>query len=128
MFKLSEHPHRRLNPLSGGMGPLFSPHRTKRPWQGATEKPAGDELPAYDPGCYLCPGNERAGGSKNPAYQKTFFFVNDFSALRPDTPAAPWTERGLLVSETERVSAMSFASRPATTFPCRGWANRRCAT
>ena len=34
--------------------------------------------------CYLCPGNERAGGVRNPAYASTFVFDNDFAALKPD--------------------------------------------
>ena len=42
----------------------------------------------YDPGCYLCPGNKRAGNAVNPDYASTFVFVNDFSALLPDTNAA----------------------------------------
>ena len=34
---------------------------------------------AYDPGCYLCPGNVRASGERNPAYSETFVFTNDFA-------------------------------------------------
>jgi UDPglucose--hexose-1-phosphate uridylyltransferase len=86
-FRLEDHPHRRHNPLSGEWV-FVSPHRTKRPWQGQVEKPPPDERPAYDPGCYLCPGNERAGGACNPQYESTFVFTNDFAALLPDTPAA----------------------------------------
>jgi UDPglucose--hexose-1-phosphate uridylyltransferase len=100
MFKLNEHPHRRFNPLTGEWV-LVSPHRTQRPWQGQLEKAAPPQQPRYDPGCYLCPGNARAGGAKNPAYASTFVFENDFAALRPDTPAGEWTKGGLLVAEAE---------------------------
>ncbi len=47
--------------------------------------------PTHDPSCYLCPGNERAGGARNPDYDSTFVFVNDFAALLPDAPS-PTTE------------------------------------
>lgn len=76
-------PHRRFNPLTREWI-LVSPHRAKRPWQGQVEKTAPPTLPAYDPTCYLCPGNERAGGIHNPQYSGTFVFDNDFAALLPD--------------------------------------------
>ncbi len=60
---MSGKPHKRYNPLTGEWI-LVSPHRTSRPWLGQTEKPAGTGLPPYDPDCYLCPGNARAGGEK----------------------------------------------------------------
>jgi UDPglucose--hexose-1-phosphate uridylyltransferase len=75
-------PHRRFNPLTGEWV-LVSPHRTKRPWLGQVEKTPPEDLPAYDPGCYLCPGNERAAGRRNPVYTGTFIFDNDFPALLP---------------------------------------------
>ncbi len=81
---IKDKPHRRYNPLSGEWI-LVSPHRTKRPWQGAHEKPSREIGPSYDPDCYLCPGNERAGGEKNPSYTDTFVFTNDYAALLPDT-------------------------------------------
>ena len=45
-----------------------------------------DDRPSYDPNCYLCPGNKRSNGEVNPSYLSTFTFVNDFSALLPETP------------------------------------------
>ena len=64
---------------------LVSPHRSRRPWLGQVEKTPPENLPAYDPTCYLCPGNDRAGGQTNPPYSGTYVFDNDFSSLlRPD--------------------------------------------
>jgi UDPglucose--hexose-1-phosphate uridylyltransferase len=73
-------PHRRWNPLRKEWI-LVSPHRTKRPWQGSVEKTPANSRPAHDPKCYLCPGNERAGGFLNPDYPDTFAFDNDFPAV-----------------------------------------------
>jgi UDPglucose--hexose-1-phosphate uridylyltransferase len=84
-FSTTDHPHRRRNALTGEWV-LVSPHRNKRPWQGQVEKLPLGTRPSYDPTCYLCPGNERVGGLKNPTYTETFVFTNDFAALLPDTP------------------------------------------
>ena len=75
-------PHRRRNPLTGDWV-LVSPHRLERPWQGKVEAVPSPSLPAYDPQCYLCPGNARAHGDRNPAYDGTYVFANDFPALLP---------------------------------------------
>ena len=90
-------PHRRKNPLLDEWV-VCSPQRLKRPWQGQVEAVADDARPAYDPGCYLCPGNSRAEGQRNPDYRSTFVFDNDFPALHPAPPAGR-QEDGLLVSE-----------------------------
>ena len=87
LFDPESHPHRRYNALTG-QWVLVSPHRTKRPWLGQTEPGAADRRPAYDPTCYLCPGNQRAAAAVNPSYTGTFAFDNDFSALLPDAPTA----------------------------------------
>jgi len=99
-MELQEQPHRRYNPLTGEWV-LVSPHRTERPWQGMENAGAQNEH-AYDPTCYLCPGNIRANGDRNPAYAGPFVFDNDFPALLPDTSTGRMNEEELLVAESER--------------------------
>ena len=73
--------------LCGESWVLVSPHRTERPWQGEVGQKAAPSAASYDPKCYLCPGNQRAGGAVNPAYEGIFSFVNDYAALLPDSAA-----------------------------------------
>jgi UDPglucose--hexose-1-phosphate uridylyltransferase len=101
-LNLTEDPHRRLNPLTNEWV-IVSPHRTKRPWQGDVAPVQPSHEPEYDPNCYLCPGNERAGGVRNPKYLSTFVFDNDFAALKPGVQKERLNldANGLLVAETE---------------------------
>ncbi len=111
-------PHRRYNPLTDEYV-LVSPHRMKRPWQGKQEPPQLDEKPPYDPKCYLCPGNSRAGGQQNASYDTTYVFTNDFAALLPhpdpiEAPAEP-----LLQAEAVRGTCrvICFSPRHDLTLP-----------
>src|SRR5689334_14735466 len=110
--QLATDPHRRLNPLTKEWV-LVSPHRNERPWQGQVESVPIEKQPAYDPNCYLCPGNMRAGGARNPQYEGTFAFNNDFAALKPETARFSIDESDLLVAQSEsgRCRVVCFSPR-----------------
>ena len=112
-------PHRRFNPLTRDWV-LVSPQRARRPWQGQVEKTPSEALPQFDPDCYLCPGNERAGGVKNPSYTGTFVFDNDFAALQPDAVEQnPVPSHPLLAASLERglCRVVCFSPRHDLTLP-----------
>ncbi len=115
---LADQPHHRFNTLNGDWV-LVSPHRSKRPWQGKVEKVEEDNRPAYDPTCYLCPGNARVGGEENPAYKGTFVFNNDFGALQENVEEQDINIGGLLKAGSERgiCRVICFSPRHDLTLP-----------
>jgi UDPglucose--hexose-1-phosphate uridylyltransferase len=92
--------HRRYNPLNREWV-LVSPHRTQRPWHGQEEAQPNDKRLPYDPSCYLCPGNVRASGERNPAYSQTHVFPNDFPALTQDRQREVTAPHPLLAAQSE---------------------------
>ena len=73
-------PHRRRNLLTGDFV-LVSPQRATRPWSGQQEETAPREKKPFDPSCYLCSGNTRVSGHKNPDYKGPYVFENDTPAM-----------------------------------------------
>src|SRR5260370_3998757 len=101
MMELRDTPHRRYNPLTREWV-LVSPQRTERPWQGKVHETPREVQPAYDPNCYLCPVNARAAGVRNPSYNTTLVFDNDFPALLPSVPDTHLDLGGLIVAHPEQ--------------------------
>lgn len=111
--------HRRFNPLTQEWV-LVSPHRSRRPWLGQVEKMTPEVLPIYDPDCYLCPGNTRAGGIQNENYTGTFVFDNDFAALLPSTRREESVSESPLMKalpETGICRVVCFSPRHDLTLP-----------
>src|SRR5207248_3054770 len=111
-------PHERFNPLLREWV-LVSPQRTERPWQGKIEQPPSPPSVAYDPNCYLCPGNKRAGGKQTLPYTATYAFDNDFPALLPEVEPLQNGQNGLLVARTDRglCRVLCFSPRHDLTIP-----------
>jgi UDP-glucose 4-epimerase len=87
----------RYNPF-WGRWITFASHRGSRPWSGDTESTEVKSGSAYDSSCYLCPGNTRTSGLKNPDYEHAHVFPNDFPSLAEDSydpvhPDAPYAVR-----------------------------------
>jgi UDPglucose--hexose-1-phosphate uridylyltransferase len=111
-------PHRRWNPLLREWV-LVSPHRTQRPWLGKVDKEAPPQAMEYDPECYLCPGNVRAEGVRNPAYSETFVFENDYPAMLPNVSYSEMDQNGLIHALVERgiCRVVCFSPRHDMTIP-----------
>lgn len=115
---LTEKPHSRVNILTGERV-LVSPQRNKRPWQGKIESVPTKFLYPYESTCYLCPGNTRAGGLVNPAYDSSYSFRNDYSALLQDTYEHELNDKDLLIVKGERgiCEVITFSPRHDLTIP-----------
>lgn len=104
--------HRRLNPLTG-RHVLVSAGRQSRPWQGQIELPEQAIVPAHDPDCFLCPGNVRANGERNPEYDGVHVFDNDFAALSPDPVGAVAAREPLFETVPSRGRSRVLCYAPA---------------
>jgi UDPglucose--hexose-1-phosphate uridylyltransferase len=118
LLELQQTPHRRFNLLLREWV-LVSPHRTQRPWLGKVDRASSPNRLEYDPQCYICPGNARAGEARNPKYTSTFVFDNDYAALLPKASHFGSTEGGLLVAESEAgiCRVVCFSPRHDLTIP-----------
>lgn len=81
---------------------IVAAHRQSRPWSGAEVTTAAPRPPAFDPSCYLCPGNTRVSGARNSEYATTFVFDNDHPCVGNAAPRELDTPPGF------------YQSRPAT--------------
>jgi UDPglucose--hexose-1-phosphate uridylyltransferase len=118
MFDIREHSNLRLNILTGEWV-LVSPHRSKRPWQGKLESDPAINSEAYDAACYLCPGNERMGGERNPKYESAYSFTNDFGSVIEETPDGDYNNKDLLRALSARgiCKVVCFSPRHDLTLP-----------
>ena len=73
---------------------VYAAHRNARPWSGSTVKNT-TQAPAYDPACYLCPGNQRISGHSNPPYHDVYIFDNDHPVVGWDAPEIPAAQQNL---------------------------------
>jgi UDPglucose--hexose-1-phosphate uridylyltransferase len=80
---------------------IVAAHRQHRPWNGGTIAHQQHQVPDYVEDCYLCPGNMRVGGARNPRYVETFVFDNDHPSVALNAPSKLPVPAGL------------FCNRPA---------------
>lgn len=117
-FNQKQHPHRRYNPLLDEWI-LVSPQRASRPWQGQTEKRTEEKLPAHDEHCYLCSGNLRINGEKNPEYEGVYVFANDFGSLMKEEVESSFESSGFFTLQPERGinRVICFSENHSLTLP-----------
>lgn len=65
---------------------VVAAHRQHRPWSGETVEHAAAPAPDYAVDCYLCPGNARVSGQRNPVYTGVYVFDNDLPCVGDDAP------------------------------------------
>ena len=65
---------------------IISAHRQNRPWNGQLDKQEQVKIPEYVADCYLCPGNPRVSGKRNPDYTTTYVFDNDAPCVGLNAP------------------------------------------
>ena len=81
---------------------IVAAHRQNRPWSGETVPASEASASAYDPDCYLCPGNTRVSGARNPRYTGVFVFDNDHPCVGPTAPTELQAPRGIFLNRPAR--------------------------
>lgn len=76
---------RRWHPLREEWVTITS-HRNARPWSGSDEIQIAKPSESFDADCYLCPGNTRVSGKRNPEYQDIYVFDNDHPSYSLPAP------------------------------------------
>jgi UDPglucose--hexose-1-phosphate uridylyltransferase len=66
---------------------VYAAHRNNRPWSFDKKERKENLAPSYDPFCYLCPGNVRISGIRNPDYKDVYIFDNDHPVVGLDAPS-----------------------------------------
>lgn len=74
---------------------IIASHRQNRPWTGEIVNHPVEQIPEYDPNCYLCPGNKRVSGARNPNYEQTFVFTNDHGCVDWNAPEVGAMSQGI---------------------------------
>jgi UDPglucose--hexose-1-phosphate uridylyltransferase len=82
---------KRWHPLRGEWV-VYAAHRNNRPWDFDIRE-SMHNAPAFDPNCYLCPGNTRISGKQNPLYPDVYIFENDHPVVGLHSPSIPELEK-----------------------------------
>ena len=81
---------------------IVAAHRQDRPWIGQEVRAQERAVPAYVADCYLCPGNLRVSGARNPPYAGTYVFDNDHPCVGAASPDAVSPPSGVYRSRPAR--------------------------
>jgi UDPglucose--hexose-1-phosphate uridylyltransferase len=81
---------------------IVAAHRQDRPWIGQEVRAQERAVPTYVADCYLCPGNLRVSGARNPPYTGTFVFDNDHPCVGAASPDAASPRSGVYRSRPAR--------------------------
>lgn len=90
---------------------IVAAHRQDRPWSGERLTHTTAPRTPYVSDCYLCPGNERVSGERNPNYADIFVFDNDHPSVGMNAPQ-PAAAPGILQSRAAQGIARVLCYSP----------------